>query len=135
MNERIMTSFRVGTTPENLSSAVQRVVDLIESLPCHPAIEMPLLRLVVDEALTNAMEHGNRWGRSKYVYIDIDSNESGVCVAIEDEGEGFDSHSACVRSPGSSTAPRGRGLQLITALCDAKWARRGNRISLRFPVG
>ena len=135
MSERIIISFRVGTSPENLASAVQRVIDLVESLSCRPAIEASLLRLVVDEALTNAMEHGNRWERSKYVYIDIDSGDSAVSVSIEDEGEGFDSRSACIRTSGFPTAPRGRGIRLITALCEAKWARRVNRLSQRFPVG
>jgi len=118
---------------EDLTSALQRIIDAIESFPRQPSLEFSFVRLVLDEALTNAMEHGNGWERGKFVYIHIYYTDSFIFVVIEDEGPGFILGSSC-SSPDSIMARRGRGIRLITGLCDAEWDRRGRRVRLCFPV-
>lgn len=133
MNDSIITSFRVATSLENLALALHRIINAIESFPRRPSLEFPFLRLALDEALTNAMEHGNGWERGKFVYIHIYSADSSIFVVIEDEGSGFIPGSPSL-SPDSRMARRGRGIRLITGLCDAEWDRRGRRVRLCFPV-
>ncbi|MFH1837183.1 MAG: ATP-binding protein [Candidatus Omnitrophota bacterium] len=72
-----------------------------------------------EEALRNAMIHGNKMEADKKVTIDIKIKEESIVISVEDEGDGFD--------PGEVPDPtleenllrdRGRGVYLITNLMD-----------------
>ncbi len=87
--------------------------------------------LVVDEALTNAMEHGNRWDARKKVNIRMIMNNSHLNIGIEDEGPGFDTRQVSLQTQGpNNLATRGRGIKLIRQFCKPTWNSAGNRIEL-----
>ena len=46
--------------------------------------------LVLGEAVTNAIEHGNELNSSKKVKLDIILSSEGIVAEIYDEGSGFD---------------------------------------------
>ena len=48
------------------------------------------IMLVLSEAVTNAIEHGNELNSSKKVKLDIILSSEGIIAVIYDEGAGFD---------------------------------------------
>ncbi|MCX8123034.1 MAG: ATP-binding protein [Spirochaetes bacterium] len=89
------------------------------------------LYLIIDEALTNAMEHGNNWNQNKYVHIEVTMDTNQLYITITDEGKGF-------RHPDSHLAmhlkPRGRGIFIIKQFAKVSWNKKGNSITMAIPI-
>ncbi len=115
-----MTVFE-RTTPsamhelDALTSAVQSFIEatLDEDLGFRVA-------LVTSEAVTNAIEHGNRLDAARSVHVRIEADGDGsVRVSVADEGDGFDP--GAVPDPlraSALLAEGGRGLFLMRELAD-----------------
>ena len=83
-----------------------------------------------EEALRNAMIHGNKMDDQKKVIVETDVAEKEVIISVEDEGEGFD--------PGDVPDPTldenllkesGRGVYLIRHLMDeVKYENSGRKV-------
>ena len=90
------------------------------------------LRLSLEEALTNAICHGNRADTSKKVRIKRQLTSDRIDVEISDEGEGFDPRS--VPDPTKEDKlglPSGRGIHLMRAYMDeVEYNRSGNSVRL-----
>ena len=86
--------------------------------------------LVLDEAITNAMEHGNRWDKHKCVDIEIMSNRNSLIITIIDEGLGFDYEKMYKRDirKDNILSPRGRGIYIIKKLAKVRWNDIGNKV-------
>lgn len=54
--------------------------------------EVGFLKIAVNEAIANAMKHGNKNDPEKSVYVHLEINEKTIAVTIRDQGEGFDSN-------------------------------------------
>ena len=90
------------------------------------------LRVVLSEALTNAIVRGNAEDRTKWVDVQAELVPESIRVSVTDEGPGFD--------PGAVPEPltpeqldeaNGRGLYLIRKLVDAvQFNERGNSICM-----
>jgi len=90
--------------------------------------------LLVSEAATNAMKHGNRWDASRTVTIRITVGEVTIAVSVEDEGDGFDM-SLLSKPPDLVNEMRdgGRGLFLMYAMAtEVAYDRGGRRVRLLF---
>ena len=117
-------------------SEARRVQDAIETaLKAHHYSEQEIfsIRLAVEEALVNAIKHGNRMDRTKKVQISYMVGATHFEVLIADEGAGFDP--ACVPDPTAEEnieRPCGRGLMLMkhymTEVC---FSRDGNSVHMR----
>jgi anti-sigma regulatory factor (Ser/Thr protein kinase) len=93
------------------------------------------LTLIVDEAVTNAMEHGNRWDSEKKIFVAVWADDAKLHVTIEDQGEGFDYHnhkSEFVK--GNVLSPRGRGISLMKKFCIPSWTKSGRVVDLTIPL-
>jgi anti-sigma regulatory factor (Ser/Thr protein kinase) len=90
------------------------------------------LYLIIDEAVTNAVEHGNKWDPGKKVFIKILEDVDGLCLRIKDEGDGFDSsfHKSKERKR-DILSERGRGIYIIQRFCDPRWNNKGNQIEFK----
>ena len=90
------------------------------------------VRLALDEALANAVKHGNRSDPSKQVHLRCVINDQRVVITIEDEGEGFELTS--VPDPMQEenlTRPGGRGLLLMRSfMTDIRYNLAGNCVTL-----
>jgi anti-sigma regulatory factor (Ser/Thr protein kinase) len=96
-----------------------------------PAISGEELTLIVDEAVTNAMEHGNQWNSEKKVFVAVWADDAKLHVTIEDQGEGFDYHnhkSEFVK--GNVMSHRGRGISLMKKFCSPSWTKSGRVVDL-----
>jgi serine/threonine-protein kinase RsbW len=77
------------------------------------------LRLVLSEAITNAIRHGNDNNPEKTVYIRYTADESQLNFFISDEGEGFEMQAIDnPTSPEKIEKEGGRGVFLMKKLCN-----------------
>lgn len=90
------------------------------------------VRLSLEEAITNAIRHGNGNNTSLEVFIECEISDERLRVVIEDEGEGFDP--SAVPDPTSEDnleIPGGRGLLLMSAyMSKVEYNEKGNRVLL-----
>jgi len=91
----------------------------------------------LDEAVRNAIEHGNKFDENKKVEISFVSTKGELIFSVKDEGKGFN-----LTDIPDPTNPKvddnqevGKGLFLMAQLSDdLKINDEGNRISLYFKV-
>jgi len=91
------------------------------------------VRLCFQEAVTNAVVHGNQYDEKKYVHISLHQNEDKLIFKIRDEGTGF--HIENVRNPlekKNLTLPGGRGLFLIKEYADLLDYTQENTLIMEF---
>jgi serine/threonine-protein kinase RsbW len=90
------------------------------------------VKLSVDEALVNALKHGNSYNPERAVRVRYHVGDDEVIVEVEDEGPGFDPDDvADPLDPENLERPCGRGLFLMRRYMS--WVRyegRGNRVVL-----
>lgn len=90
--------------------------------------ELFAINLALEEALVNAVQHGNRSDPDKVVRFRCRLSDDNVYFRIEDEGEGFDPEE--VPDPTDAEhimVASGRGVLLIRSFVSRiKWNDRGN---------
>ncbi len=112
--------FKVPSDMALIGPAVERVCSYARTNDI-PVDEFHL-NLVVKEAVTNAMEHGNSFDRRKSVHITAEVREGRLVVRVRDEGSGYDPAAVLKRARRNnrekSFSERGRGLIIIHEYCD-----------------
>jgi serine/threonine-protein kinase RsbW len=119
-----MTSPRESATASHVTVVIRsdpvetrRVQDEIERLlRAHEASEKDIfgIRLALEEALVNAMKHGNQMDRTKTVSVASRVLEGRIEIHITDEGTGFDpSDVPDPTAVENIERPCGRGLMLM----------------------
>ena len=90
------------------------------------------IKLALEEALINAIKHGNKLDRQKMVRIEAKVTPHSTEIVIEDEGPGFDR--ASVPDPRVSEnleRLHGRGILLMEAyMNEVQWARGGRQVRM-----
>ena len=90
------------------------------------------IRLCAEEALRNAIVHGNLSDRRKPVKVSIEIGKGEVIIEIEDEGKGF--NPALLPDPTAGDnimKAAGRGVYLVKRLMDkVEFNETGNRIRM-----
>jgi serine/threonine-protein kinase RsbW len=90
------------------------------------------IRIAAEEALINAVKHGNQMDPRKKVHVEAKFNDLKAEIVIEDEGVGFDRTS--VPDPTADDnlhKSSGRGILLIEAyMHDVKWDRDRRRVRM-----
>lgn len=88
------------------------------------------LKVALSEAVKNAIVHGNKENKYKYVQVDLDSSHNGLTFSILDEGNGFDYENTLLNADQTAT-----GLFLIRSLSDALcWEQKGRCIKITFYI-
>jgi anti-sigma regulatory factor (Ser/Thr protein kinase) len=122
--------------PSSLQSRKEVIDELISQIWSRSeriVLTQDELTLVIDEAITNAMEHGNHWDESKRVHVNLTLQKGLFLLSVEDEGCGFDyknPHSEFIN--GNKLAQRGRGISLMKKFCEPRWEKGGCRIVIPF---
>jgi serine/threonine-protein kinase RsbW len=90
------------------------------------------IKLALEEALVNAIKHGNRMDRSKKVHIDFRVNQERFDINVVDEGRGFDpQHVPDPVEAENLERPCGRGLLLMRHyMTEVTFHAPGNRLSM-----
>lgn len=90
------------------------------------------MRLALEEALVNAIKHGNGLDPEKFVRVCCDLSDESVRVEIEDEGPGFNPED--IPDPTEEEfleRPGGRGIMLMRHyMSNIEYNDRGNMIIL-----
>ncbi len=132
---------RHGLSPRPSSGLSWSLFITPSTLQLHPLLEVllepvpdgerELLRLGLQEALVNAVRHGNREDPRKSLRIRRILLNGWFVWQIQDEGPGIPVDRRFFRLPEAPEAPSGRGLFLIRqCFDDIRWSPRGNRVQL-----
>lgn len=102
------------------SERIPDFVTDIESEASFTEEESANLMLLLSEAVTNAIKHGNKFDESKSVDVEIVITDSEIISTVTDEGEGFNPEKA--KDPlkeENLLAASGRGIFLIREFSDS----------------
>lgn len=120
--------------PSNTSDglAVQEtIVSLMERF-CYSDRDVFAMRLSLEEGITNAIRHGNKFSPEKQVAIRCTIDESRMRVEVQDQGDGFEPEE--VPDPTAEEfleRPSGRGLLLMRAyLNHCEYSDGGRRLTM-----
>lgn len=109
----------------------ERIIKLLEEHR-YPDRDVFGVRLALEEALVNAIKHGNQMDPNKSVRISCRLNLGGIRIEIEDQGEGFDPEDVPDPTDDENLErPCGRGIMLMRAFMTAvNYNDRGNCVIL-----
>lgn len=90
------------------------------------------IRLCIEEAVRNAMEHGNKFDKNKKVKFCYSIDKNALKVVVEDEGKGFSNMSLSDPTANDNLlSERGRGVFLIKKLMDeVQYSKKGNQVTM-----
>jgi serine/threonine-protein kinase RsbW len=89
------------------------------------------IRIALEEAIVNAIKHGNRLDPAKKVFVEAKVTPKRTEITIEDQGEGF--QRGCVPDPTAEEnlyKCSGRGVLLIESYMDSEWSHGGRRVRM-----
>ena len=90
------------------------------------------LRLALEEAVVNAIKHGNRLDATKRVHVVCQVDQRRVWIKVSDEGPGFDPAAVpdCT-DPEHIEVPNGRGIMLMrNFMSRVEYNDRGNVVTM-----
>jgi len=122
----------VRTTNDNRIKLIENSIKFLNDNKIDVNVDHYELYLILDEAISNAMEHGNTWNADKHVIVKIlNSDEEKVEIRIKDEGNGFNPQ-MIPEQPREihNLSSRGRGIIIIKKFCKVLWNEVGNEIQL-----
>src|SRR5262245_26780727 len=119
----------IPSDPAEARRVQEQIESLLPSSSCHDLFG---IKLALEEALVNAIKHGNGYDRTKSVHIAFEVQPDRFTVRITDEGVGFDP--ADVPDPTAVEnleRPCGRSLMLMRHyMTDVAFNERGNSVTL-----
>ena len=90
------------------------------------------IRLALEEAIVNAIEHGNQFDPAKQVHVLCHVSDDSVVLQITDEGPGF--NPCAVPDPTDCEhleCPGGRGVMLMRSfMTEVDFNEKGNQVTL-----
>ncbi len=118
--------------PSKLSRilGVNRLISFLSAEFGFPPEESRVnLPMVVDEALSNAIVHGNRSDENLKVHIRIYISSSRILIQIEDQGEGFIPEEVSDPTEQENIYKgSGRGIYMLKELMDSVVFKKGGRL-------
>ena len=117
--------------------ADQAIADILANIEASESFENTsifAIRLALEEALTNAIHHGNNDDASKSIIVDYFVDHDRVMIEVEDEGPGFNPEAVPDPTQEENIAiPSGRGLMLMHAyMTNVDFNETGNRIRMHY---
>ena len=131
-DKKVIWKDQVDSSQAQRIQLIDKTIQYFEEYELQLKIDRYEFFLVLDEAISNAMEHGNQWNRSKKVLLEVHTPENNsVCIAITDAGSGFDPMQyVSPTSYSPNMALRGRGIIIMKTFCTVTWNDKGNTIYL-----
>ncbi len=122
--------------PSDLMARVDVMTAVCDALKARNGFvgedESHMFRLCFDEALVNAIKHGNRFDANKKVTVTLYHAPEVWGVRIEDQGKGFDPKTLPdPDDPNSLLLEHGRGILIMKSIMsEVHYYDRGNRLLL-----
>jgi serine/threonine-protein kinase RsbW len=138
INETVAPAHTHERLEFTIPSVIERMHDVLNELTERleaRGLVQPHSHLFValDEAIANAIKHGNKSDPDKNVHIIADMSDEEVTFIITDEGDGFDlANLPDPTDPHYLMRPCGRGVMLIYHLMDdVEYNERGNQVKMK----
>jgi serine/threonine-protein kinase RsbW len=124
-------TFRFSSEIKNIRGAAVKVLGALSCFNIDPDKAFDI-RLCIEEAVRNAMVHGNRSDKRLPVIVSYRVAAGLLTLEVEDRGEGFDYSSIKDPTEGSGLERNsGRGVYLIKKLMDSvSYNERGNKVTM-----
>ncbi|NQT06088.1 MAG: ATP-binding protein [Candidatus Omnitrophica bacterium] len=127
----IKESISITSDIKEIRKVSSRIVGLLMERMVDKALIFDI-RLAVEEAIINAIEHGNKRNKRLKVKVSFGIDNERMEITVEDSGSGFD-HKGIPDPTEDKNVLRshGRGIYLIHRLMDRiEYNDKGNRIKL-----
>lgn len=119
--------------PKKRKDIIDELCNTVASSGVDLEVTPEEIYLSLDEAITNAMEHGNRWDPRKTIGIAIAVERDEMIISITDQGKGFSiKNIRNMLRRRDVLSNRGRGIYIIKQFCRITWNDAGNQIVLHF---
>ncbi len=112
---------QLASRPDNKEPIINEIVDLLDEHQCFEEADRHWLLMCLDEAIVNAMVHGNEGdpGLDIDVRVGINEVEGRWCIVVSDQGEGFGAEDVPdADDPESLMLEHGRGILLMNQWLD-----------------
>ena len=120
--------------PSNFDAGCAVQAEILQEVERHGFNHNSLFatRLALEEALVNAIKHGNKLDPKKVVIVEARVSRERVEIEIEDQGPGFDRTSVPDPTAEENLCKcSGRGILLIEAYMNkVSWSQGGRRVHL-----
>jgi serine/threonine-protein kinase RsbW len=123
--------FTIPSDDEHMRQAQRQILEELENnrFNSHSTFAV---KIALEEALINAIKHGNKRDKSKQVKIEAKITPAVAEITIEDQGPGFDR--STVPDPTEEENLEkcsGRGILLMEAYMNSvKWTNKGRRVKM-----
>ena len=129
--ENVQFDVVIPSTYEAGQATIERIMAVVDRVGFSDRDRFGI-RLSLDEAVTNAIKHGNKLSPDKSVSVRFRLDTTGVLIEVEDEGPGFRPED--VPDPTAEEnleRPNGRGLMLMREfMTRIEYSPKGNRVVL-----
>lgn len=124
--------FLIASTPDECLEVQELIAASLDERR-YEQRECFAVRLAVEEALANAVKHGNAGDASKQVHVEFRIDDDEVAIGVADEGGGFSMDDVPDPTlPENVDRPCGRGILLMRSfMTSVKYNKRGNVVALR----
>jgi serine/threonine-protein kinase RsbW len=123
--------FTIKSSLKEIEPVIREISVYLMSEGVDPGI-LQDIKLVIEEAIINAVKHGNKFKENLRVMIGFECSKEKIRIYVQDEGKGYDYH----RIPDPTLDENidkesGRGVFLVKKLMDeVNFNRSGNRIEM-----
>jgi len=121
----------IPSVTESIRDVEEAVAELLEEAEFSEN-DIFAVRLALDEAMANAIKHGNLYDATKKVSVKYSLENNGIVIVVADEGKGFNYEDLPdPTAPDRLELPSGRGLLLMYSYMDSvSFNERGNEVTM-----
>lgn len=133
---KLYKELTIASSMKNMSKVEKFVEEISDMYYIYNSYFGNIL-LAIEEAVINAMKHGNKMDENKSVHITFSGTKNGLIFIIEDEGEGFDTRNIPdpLEADEKTAENIGKGLFLMRSLADkVLFNPRGNQVEITFNI-
>lgn len=131
MSEPVDLEINIASCTRQGLAVQERLISLMQTFE-YSSRDVFAMRLSLEEAITNAIRHGNRQDPDKQVHVICRVDTSRIEVIVTDQGDGFDPDA--VPDPTLEEfleRPSGRGVMLMRSyLSVCQYSDGGRRITM-----
>jgi DNA-binding response OmpR family regulator len=122
--------FNIPSQIKLIQGIIQKVIQSLVSMGYDPNESQNTIPLILNEAITNAIRHGNKGDDKKSVDINAFINNNGYSITVRDEGHGFNPETIPdPTEPENLLKTSGRGIFLIRCKVDnVEFNPKGNEM-------